>query len=67
MMKLALSHRICATDGDIDLPSLVSLGSLGSFGLSIGYVSKFNATMTTVCAVAAETAMRQQRAGTART
>ena len=44
-------------DGECKLPSLVSLGSLGSFGLSVGDVSKFNATMTTVCAVA-EAAMR---------
>ena len=56
-------------DGDSDrecqLPSLVSLGSLGSFGLSVGDVSKFNATMTTARAVA-ETAMHQRRAGKAR-
>jgi hypothetical protein len=54
------------SDSECDLPSLVSLGSLGSFGLSVGDVSKFNATMTTLCAVA-EAAMRQQRAGEART
>ena len=53
------------SDREYELPSLVSLGSLGSFGLSVGDVSTFNATMTTVCAVA-ETAMRQQCAGEAR-
>ena len=51
-----------ARDSDSDsgcgVPSLVSLGSLGSFGLSVGNVSKSNATMTTLCAVA-EAAMRQ--------
>ena len=53
------------SDSEWELPSLVSLGSLGAFGLSVGDVSKFNATMTTARAVA-ETAMHQQRAGKAR-